>query len=75
MEQLKQNVTDLPGKFWNEAQEKDKKSSWSDSVKNGVFHGVKKVMNFLHTTKRRKANWIGRILRKTAFWYTLWNER
>jgi hypothetical protein len=34
-------------------------------VKNeGVLHRVKEERNILHTKKRRKANWIGHILRK-----------
>ena len=29
-----------------------------------VLHGVEENRNVLHTIKRRKANWIGQILRK-----------
>jgi hypothetical protein len=29
-----------------------------------VLHGVKGERNILHTVKRRKANWIGHILRR-----------
>jgi len=37
--------------------------SWTDHVRNkDVLHRVKAERNFLHTMKRRKANWIGHIL-------------
>jgi hypothetical protein len=37
--------------------------SWTDRVRNGeVLRRVKEERNVLHTVKRRKANWIGRIL-------------
>jgi hypothetical protein len=32
-----------------------------------VLHGVKEERKILHTIKRRKANWIGQILRKNCF--------
>jgi hypothetical protein len=39
------------------------KISWTDRVNNeAVLHRVKEERNFLHTIRRRKANWIGRIL-------------
>jgi len=37
--------------------------SWNDHVKNEVLQRVKEESIILHTTKRRKANWIGHILR------------
>jgi ribosomal 50S subunit-associated protein YjgA (DUF615 family) len=38
--------------------------SWNDHVKNEqVLQTVKEESIILHTTKRRKANWIGHILR------------
>jgi hypothetical protein len=41
--------------------------SWTDRVKyEEVLHRVKEEMNFLHTIKRRKANWIGHILRRNC---------
>jgi hypothetical protein len=41
------------------------KMSWTDRVRNeDVLHGVKKERNILRTIKRRKANWIGYILRR-----------
>jgi hypothetical protein len=41
------------------------KISWTDSVRNEeVLHRVKEERNILHTTKRRKANWIGYFLRR-----------
>jgi hypothetical protein len=35
-------------------------------VKNEVLHTVKDDRNILHTIKRRKANWIGHILRRSS---------
>ena len=41
------------------------KISWTDRVRNEeVLHRVKEERNILHTIKRRKANWIGHILRR-----------
>jgi len=41
--------------------------SWADCVKNEeVLHTVKEERNILHTIKRRKANWIGHILRRNC---------
>jgi hypothetical protein len=40
---------------------------WTDGVRNEeVLHSVKEARNILHTTKRRKANWIGHILRRNC---------
>jgi len=39
--------------------------SWTDRVrKEEVFLGVKEERNFLHTIKRREADWIDHILRR-----------
>jgi hypothetical protein len=44
-----------------------KKISWTDCVRNeDVLNGVKEEGNNLHTVERRKANWIGHILRKNC---------
>jgi hypothetical protein len=41
--------------------------SWTDRVRNKeVLHRVKEERNILHTIKRRKANWIGHILRRNC---------
>ena len=41
------------------------KFNFSDWVKNEkVLHRVKEGINIVHTIKRRKANWIGYILRR-----------
>jgi hypothetical protein len=41
--------------------------SWTDRVRNEeVLHRVKEERNILHTIKRRKANWIGHILRSNC---------
>jgi hypothetical protein len=43
------------------------KISWTDRVKNEeVLHRVKEGRNIGHTVKRRKANWIGHILRRNC---------
>jgi hypothetical protein len=43
------------------------KISWTDRVRNEeVLHRVKVERNILHTIKRRKANWIGHILRRNC---------
>jgi hypothetical protein len=40
------------------------KISWTDRVRNEeVLHRVKEERDIVHTVKRRKANWIGHILR------------
>jgi hypothetical protein len=43
------------------------KISWTDRVRNEeVLHRVKEDRNILHTIKRRKAKWIGHILRRNC---------
>jgi hypothetical protein len=43
------------------------KISWTDRVRNEeVLYRVKEERNILHTIKRRKANWIGHILRRNC---------
>jgi hypothetical protein len=43
------------------------KISWTDRVRNEeVLHRVKVERNIVHTIKRRKANWIGHILRRNC---------
>jgi hypothetical protein len=43
------------------------KISWTDRVRNEeVLHRVKEERNILPTIKRRKANWIGHILRRNC---------
>jgi hypothetical protein len=42
-------------------------SCWTDRVRNEeVLHRVKEERNIVHTKKRRKANWIGHILRRNC---------
>jgi len=44
--------------------EKDVEDKLGDCVRNvGVLHTVKEDRSVLHTTKSRKANWCGHILR------------
>jgi hypothetical protein len=40
------------------------KINCTDRVKNEVLQGVKEERNIVHTIKRGKANWIGKILRR-----------
>jgi hypothetical protein len=43
------------------------KISWTYSVRNEeVLHRVKEERNIIHTVKRRKADWIGDILRRNC---------
>ena len=43
------------------------KISWTDRVKNEeVLPSVKEERNIIHTIERRKANWIGHILRRNC---------
>jgi hypothetical protein len=43
------------------------KISWTDRVRNEeVLHRVKEERNIVHTIKRRKAKWIGHILRRNC---------
>jgi hypothetical protein len=43
------------------------KMSWTDRLRNEeVLHKVKEERNILHKIKRRKANWIGHILRRNC---------
>ena len=48
------------------------KISWTDRVRNEeVLHRVKENRNILHTIKRRKANWVGHVLRRNSLLKTL----
>jgi hypothetical protein len=42
------------------------KISWTDRVRNEVLKRVKEETRILHTIKRKKANWIGHILRRNC---------
>ena len=42
------------------------KISWPDRVRNEGLHRVQEKRNILHKIKRRKANWIGHILRRNC---------
>jgi hypothetical protein len=43
------------------------KISWTDRVRyEEVLHRVKEERNIVHTIKRRKANWIGHVLRRNC---------
>jgi hypothetical protein len=47
------------------------KISWSDRLINKVLQRAKEERNILLTTKRRKANWIGNILRRNCVIYSV----
>ena len=42
------------------------KISWTDHVRNEVLLRVKEQRNILHEIRKRKANWIGQILRRNC---------
>jgi len=42
------------------------KISWTDLVRNEVLLRVKEQRNILHEIRKRKANWIGHILRRNC---------
>ena len=42
------------------------KISWTDHVRNEVLLRVKEQMNIVHEINKRKANWIGHILRRNC---------
>jgi hypothetical protein len=42
------------------------KSRWTDRVRSEVLQGVRKERNILQTITRKKANWIGHILRRSC---------
>jgi hypothetical protein len=47
--------------------EKDGEGQLADCVRNEeALHGVKEDRNILHAVKRRKADWIGHILRRNC---------
>jgi hypothetical protein len=53
--------SEISGKFLNVVLEK---INYTNCVRNKeVLHRVKEERNILHPVKRRKANWIGHILR------------
>jgi hypothetical protein len=53
------------GSFEMSCWRKMEKISWTDPVRNeDVLQRVKEERNIVHTIKRKKANWIGHILRR-----------
>jgi hypothetical protein len=57
----------IPGSFEMRCWRRMEKVSWTNRVRNEeVLHRVKEERNVLHTVKRRKANWIGHILRRNC---------
>ena len=59
--------SEIPGKFRNVVLEEDREDSWTDHVRNEeVLLRVNEQRNILHEIRKRKANWIGRILRRNC---------
>ena len=55
--------SETPGKFWNVVLE----ISWTDRVRNEeVLFRVKEQRNIVHEINKRRANWIGHILRRSC---------
>ncbi|KAI5721796.1 hypothetical protein M8J77_025821 [Diaphorina citri] len=55
----------IPGKFRDVALEKNGKIKWSDKIRNEeVLRRVGEERSILKTIKKRKANWLGHILRR-----------
>jgi len=59
--------SEAPGKFWNVVLEEDGKDQldWSCEKWRSIFR-VKEQRNILHEIRKRKANWIGHILRRNC---------
>jgi hypothetical protein len=55
-----------PGKFLNVVLEKMEKINWTDHLRNEVLSRVKEQRNILHEISKRKANWMGHILRRNC---------
>jgi hypothetical protein len=62
---LHESRSEIPGKFLH-VLEKNGEDSWPDPVRNEGLHRVQEKRNILHTIKRKKANWIGHILRRNC---------
>ena len=59
--------SEKPGKFRSVVLEKDGKISWTDHMRNEeVLLRVQEQRNILHEISKRKANWIGHILRRNC---------
>ena len=48
---------------------------WTDPVKNEVVRRVKEDWNILHTTRRRKTNWVGHTLSRILLLKNLDEEK
>ena len=58
--------SESPGKFWNVVLEKDPEVQLGRSCEEEVLLRVKEQRNILHEINKRKANWIGHILRRNC---------
>ena len=58
--------SETPGKFWNVVLEKDGKDQLDRACEKWRSISVKEQRNILHEISKRKANWIGRILRRNC---------
>jgi hypothetical protein len=60
---LRKVIPDIPEKIYVVME----KISWTDHVRNEeVLHRVSEQRNILHEIRKRKANWIGHILRRNC---------
>jgi hypothetical protein len=57
--------SEIPGKFWKCGIAEGWRRSFGPKIKE-ILHRVKEERNILNTTKRRKANWLGHILRRNS---------
>jgi hypothetical protein len=58
--------SETPGKFLNVMLEKNGELSWTDHLNSEVLLRAKEQRNILHEISKRKANWIGHILRRNC---------
>jgi hypothetical protein len=50
-----------------ESDGEDQLDRWCEKCRKNCYTRVKEQRNIVHRTQRRKANWIGHILRKNCF--------
>ena len=60
------NRSETPGKFWNVVLEKDGEDHLDRSYEKWRSVRVNEQRNILHEIRKRKANWIGHILRRNC---------
>ena len=60
------SISEIPGKFWNVVLEKDWEDQLDRSCEKWRSVRVNEQRNILHEIRKRKANWIGHILRRNC---------